>query len=284
MRGKRLINELIIINLTRWRGIMERNSPRRWGRRGIATATPIVIIAIIVVIVLGAWGLGLFGAPDEENDGSGNNGPDVSTPQKSVLLELFVTTTCTACPSAEETLQRMYDKDKYDFHWVTMVMDMNLDANSRSGVFGVTAVPTAVLDGGSDKVLGSKPENLYAAMFDDASKTNAHNLTLNGSIQFFENQVNLTVELKNNDVLAGFNGSVVAYVTEPVSRYKNHVGDPIPFGFLDYALYEFLDLPPASQWSNQTVWKGTNISEDNIAVVVVAFNEGASAQTAITLT
>jgi len=68
----------------------------------------------------------------------------------SVMMELFVTTWCDRCPAAEEASTELNLEYRENFNYVSMICDVNDDADQRSEDYLVETYPTAVFDGGDE--------------------------------------------------------------------------------------------------------------------------------------
>ena len=257
----------------------EKGSPgisEKWVTAALAS---FIIIILLVVALSQGWLLSPpeGGSPDDGGPDDGSSGHD-----KSVLIELFVTPGCTACPPAEETLDKMYDKDVYNFSLVTMILDINMEAQNRAIEFNVEYVPTSVVDGGLRKKVGPKSEAEYASDISYAASQDARNITVTSSFQTSGNQLNISITVRNNNQ-STFSGTVRAYVVEPESRYLASNGHAIPYGFLGYAVEAGINIPGGNEWSSYPQWTGTNINPDNIAVVIAVFGSDGRCQFAETL-
>ena len=176
----------------------------------------------------------------------------------------------------------MYDKGAYNFSLVAMVLDINLEAQNRAIEFDVEYVPTSVVDGGLRKKVGPKSETEYASDINHAASQDAVNLTVTSGYTVNGNTIDVSVTVLNNEH-STFSGRVRAYIVEPDSRYQATNGHSIPYAFLGYAVNADVNIPGGNEWSSYPTWTGTNINEDNIAVVIAAFNSDGKCQFATTL-
>jgi hypothetical protein len=244
----------------------------------------LVSFIIIILLLAAAFSQGwLFSPFGNGNLDNGGPTPDEGSGAiKPVLVELFVTTSCTSCPTAEDTLSSMYDQGTYNFSFVSMIVDMNQAAYVRANSFGISGVPTSILDGGVRAQVGAKSAFTYANDINYAARMFSSNLTITSGFQTSGNQLNLSITVLNNNQ-SSFSGTVFVYVVEPESRYLASNGHSIPYGFLGYALEANVNIPGSNEWSSYPQWTGTNINPDNIAVVIAVFGSDGRCQFAETL-
>ena len=201
----------------------------------------------------------------------------------SVMMELFVTTWCDRCPTAEEASTELNLEYTENFHYVSMICDVNDDADQRSEDYLVETYPTAIFDGGDEEdrdsendTSGEKDKDRYEWHIENC-----------GSRDVSATPVDLTVEVTDQgdgnitvSYSATYTGNsqwfdchIRVYVTERVSRHPNVDDEPIPYGFLDYAFDEDIRLYPQIEQNDQTTVDTEGGEFDNIVVVGAIFDK-----------
>ena len=250
------------------------------------------ILSIIVVLIISALLLmpsGFFNKNNANNneeineyndkDNSEINNNEDNSNKNSVankkkdfsLCELFVTTNCGACPSAEENLKSIYEEKKYNFHYVTMITDKNNDANDRANDYGIQYVPTAEFNGGSIEKVGSKSIEEYKNDIKTCLNEKGLNVSIEVSmVKVDEDTINVKVEEFSNQ---SFEGYLRVYVVEKESRYKNSEDEQIPYGFLGYAFDKEIKLYTNETKNEENEWNEDNIDYENLIVIGTIFDK-----------
>ncbi len=204
----------------------------------------------------------------------------------SVMLELFVTTWCDRCPSTEDASVELNMEYGTNFNFVSMITDVNDDADDRKDDFAVTTHPTAIFDGGyrDDRTTENETEETdkerYEGHIEDCGERSVDNTPVDLSVDV-EDEGDGVVRVSYSATYTGtgsqwFDSHIRVYVTERVSRYENLEEEPIPYGFLDYAFDEDLRLITQVEQSDQTTIdtdSGDNWDFDNIVVVAAIFDK-----------
>jgi len=201
----------------------------------------------------------------------------------SVLLELFVTTWCERCPTAEEASTELNLEYVDNFHYVSMVCDEVDEADQRSEDYLVETYPTAVFDGGyeddrdsENDTSGEKDKERYENAIESCGNRDVSSTPVDLTVGVTD-QGNGNVEVSYSATYTGndqwFDCHIRVYVTERVSRWPNDEGDPIPYGFLGYAFDEDLRLINQFEQSDQTTYDTDDGEFDNIVVIAAIFDK-----------
>lgn len=206
-----------------------------------------------------------------------------------VDCELFVTTWCHFCPTAEEQLKDIFENDGYPFWFVSMITDVNDKANDRANDYHITGVPTAEFDGGYIERRGAQSDkSQYEQDIEDCGARDVPDVTLNVWMEREgDDKIKVNIKMKYNDDMPlgeDYRGHIRAYIAEVVSRYNNSEDEPIPFGFLDYAFDEEVTLTPHEWYEDSSTWDASdagfnNTDYNNLVVILILFNRGAPYQT-----
>lgn len=75
---------------------------------------------------------------------------------------------------------------------------------------------------------------------------------------------------------ADFDGKVMIYVVEPISRWQDANLDNYSYGFLDFAIDASFSLPDKDMYSQTVIWDANaagfeNVTVDNIMVIAAVF-------------
>jgi len=204
-----------------------------------------------------------------------------------VLLELFVTTWCDRCPTSEEASVELNMEYGEHFSFVTMICDVNDDANARSEDYLVETYPTAIFDGGDEDdrasendSSGESDKDRYEGHIESCGgrDVDATPVDLSVDVQDLgdgEVRVSYSATYTNTDPTASqwFDCHIRVYVTERVSRYNNLEDEPIPYGFLDYAFDEDLRLLNQAEQTDQVDVDTDGGEFDNIVVIAAIFDK-----------
>jgi hypothetical protein len=202
-----------------------------------------------------------------------------------VFAEYATTTWCPNCPPASEGLFDVYNSSEYDFHYVTLVSDVNPNAQTRSwqGYFNM-AIPSVYVDGGYSNLIGSagsSTASVYSGMIEESGLRDVSDVDLETSVSWEGNAkmtITVTVTNNQNSVYIGF---LKTYVTEIVSRWNDYSGAPYHYAFLDFAMNNIFFLGPQQSKTMIAEWDGTSdhngitfedITQDNIKVVSSLFH------------
>jgi hypothetical protein len=250
-----------------------------------STAQTFAFILIVLTLALTSIPVGM----GEGQSSDAGESPETESVLKgddfthSVMMELFVTTWCDRCPTAEEASTELNLEYGENFYYVSMICDVNDDADSRSEDYYVETYPTAVFDGGDEDDRGSENDTSGDS---DKERYEDH-VEACGSRDVSDTPVTLTVDVAdggggNVDVSysATYTGNsqwldahLRVYVTEQTSRHMNLEDEPIPYGFLDYAFDEDVQLYPQIEQTESTSVDTDGGEFDNIIVIAALFDK-----------
>jgi len=229
-----------------------------------------------------------------------------------VLGEYGTATWCGHCPPVSEALWSIYNEGTRDFVYVSLVADMNSEADQRCEELGLTGYPTVFYDGGYTKVVGESPssdpedeEARQEAAMDMAGQRKVPNMDLslnvvwNGDASMtitisatnnvidteltempdeLTNQRNVTFKWKaTSGESSNDDWHIRVYVTEIISRWNDYNGNPYHFGFLGYAINKPVTIGPGDTYTETVEWDGAahgygDITQDNIMVIAAIFD------------
>jgi hypothetical protein len=190
---------------------------------------------------------------------------------KKVIGELFVETTCPACPKAENDLKSI-ESQRDDFYLVSLVVDKNQDALSRFvNTYKLRYTPTTVFDGGYREEVGAVRIDNYTRDINECKNSPATPVEISGNVVSKSGSratvsVNVVVGDKN------FNGNVKAFVIDKNSNWKNTAHERIPNAFLGYLPNDDISLSNGNiDKTGQWKMDGTK-SFSELAVVIAIYD------------
>lgn len=199
-----------------------------------------------------------------------------------VFIEEGTTTWCPNCPNAAKALHTLYNSGEYPFYYVALVIDKNPIAQNRFwSRYRATAIPTIFFDGGFNQTVGGgstpgQAELRYRPFIEQAGARTVHPLELTSNvIGHGDATLDISVTVKNTGSKP-YLGFVSSYVTEIISRWIDHSGEPYHFGFLDYAIRKIVFLGPQKSRTFTVTWDGAaqhgdltfpDIVDNNIMVI-----------------
>lgn len=196
----------------------------------------------------------------------------------SVVLELFVTTWCGNCPSAEAVAKQLNSEYAQNFVFVSMVTDVNDKAGERSDDYQVLAIPDGVFDGGYRREVGSQSDtSTYEGHIEDCGNRDAPDIEL--SVETVDNEdgtMDVSYSATYNDMYPFYDTHLRVYITERNSRYLDTEGHAIPYGFIDYAFDEDIRLTAQVETTDTATWQYDdyeNASFSNFVVIATLFDK-----------
>ncbi len=205
----------------------------------------------------------------------------------SVVLELFVTTWCQYCPDGEVEAARLNLIYKQNYHFMSMVTDVNDEAEARGDDYAVNSYPSAIFDGDYREDRTGNPDS-YEGHIEACGERNVAPITLTVSLED-EGDGNVRVGYS-----ATYTGTTWPWqdvnlkvaMVEPISRYKNLHNESIPYGFVDYAFDKDITLYSQTEQSESTTWDASDCDLSNLIVIGAVYDSltGYGLQTASTET
>ena len=204
-----------------------------------------------------------------------------------VFAEYATTTWCPNCPTASEALNEIYESNEYPLNFITLISDVNPNAQERSRDYFTIAIPTVYFDGGNTLYVGNAgsilaTKNKYIQQIEEnGARTPKSSIAIESTASWKGNakiDISITVTNEGNSF---YFGKVRTYVSEIESRWIDYDGNPYHNGFLSYAFDDILFLTPGSSKTFTTTWDGTadyngitfgDITEDNIIINTAVFH------------
>jgi len=203
-----------------------------------------------------------------------------------VLLELFVTTSCQFCPAAEEAAVGYSMEYGEHFVFVSMVCDPNDGGNEkadqRKDDYAVNSYPSAIFDGGyrdersgntdyedDIEASGDREPVAHVDLSVDAEDNGDGTMDVSYSATYTD----------TNPLVPVFRSRLRVYIVEKVSRYPNKEGHQIPYGFIDYAFDQDLDLASQMEDSDTVTWdysEDENATFENFVIIGAVFDKPSS--------
>ena len=208
-----------------------------------------------------------------------------------VLAEDITAGWCPPCPKASDNLKNIYDSGDYPFYFVCLITQdknqstVNEDANDRArDDYNIKAYPTVMFDGGYREVVGgSDDESTYREPIEECGARKVPTLEISLTANHIGGaKLEITAEILNDNP-EKYTGHLRVYITEIESRYNDYNGNPYPFGFLDYAFNENVEIEAGSTLVKSETWDGAehqdglgnsfaDFKQGNIMVIATVFN------------
>ena len=218
-----------------------------------------------------------------------NNGENISIFQgHNVFAEYVTATTCYMCPPASTALHDLDQSSTQPFSYVTLVFDVNKNAQNR-GWYGykTVAVPTVYFDGGFLNFVG-KAETVNATMDEyqnlieeSNTRQTIKDITLQTTATWNgDAEISIQITITNNEQLP-YIGFFKTYVAEITSRWNDFSGNPYHNAFLDFAINRPIVLLPkqtktiTAQWDGKENHNGISfpdITQNNTMITSAVFH------------
>jgi hypothetical protein len=181
-----------------------------------------------------------------------------------VLAEDLTGTWCQYCPGASEGLTNIYNSGDYEFYFVSLIEDVNDEANSRcTDDYNVAGYPTVMFDGGYEEVVGAgdDAESNYRDAIESCGARSVPDIELMITAEpLGDAEIDIGVQIVNNED-SDYSGDLRVFITEIDSRYDDYDGNPYPFAFLDYAFDQSINIPAGSYFEDSTTWDGALVQD-----------------------
>jgi len=205
--------------------------------------------------------------------------------ERMVVGEYFSRSDCPDCHKANVRMADVYYEGDHEFIYVTLIVNKNDLADERMDRYQPVgrSYPTVEFDGGYLEEVGLATIQEYSDDVIDCEDRNIPELTLELEMHpLGDDSIRVKVRVRLDESEDAFGVNVIAYVVEPLSRYKDSSNYRYRFGFLDKAIDADPRLEPGHWWTNETVWVGSehndtngndfgDISYDNVNIVCAVF-------------
>ena len=201
-----------------------------------------------------------------------------------VLLELFVTTWCGYCPSAEAVAKQLSAEYGEHFAFVTMVTDVNDKASERNDDYQVMAIPDGVFDGGYRREVGGQDgTDTYEGHIEDSGNRDPMaDVDLEVSaVDNGDGTMDVTYGATYQDAFLFYDAYLRVYIVEKNSRYPDKDGHAIPYAFIDYAFDQDVRLIPQVEMNETMTWEwanNENATFDNYVVIGALFDKSSGVE------
>ena len=251
----------------------------------------ILPICVIGVLLLSGFGAVALNSDEEKLDVeaidyelSSNERLDFT---HNVLGEYGTATWCGYCRYAHGALKELYAEGELDFHYVSLVSDMNSKASQRCGELGLTGYPTVFWDGNYRKNIGAgsipSAKAAYISSINSCGNRIVEDIDIDLVVSWLGGtEMQIDVSVDNNEA-STYGGRIRVYITEIVSSmgWYDTGGQLYTFPLLDYAFNEVISIPAGDSWDDSTTWDGSangfsSVTEDNIMIIAAVFNSNSN--------
>jgi len=237
------------------------------------------------IIVDDAEGNGPIGNPTK--DGSKYYTIEVSLPGEDLTHYVFIeegtVTWCSDCPVVRDIIHSLFESGKYDFYYVSMVLDQNEIAQDRlKNDYNILGYPTLYIDGGFSVITEYKNDkSIYEEAIKRAESRDASKINVSVNAEYLKNSDEIVTNIiVNNYENETYTGNLRVYLTEINSRWLNKYSElpkPYHYGFIDYIINRELTVEPYDT-ANFTVKKKltdfpfSDLDPENLMVIAAVFN------------
>jgi len=191
-----------------------------------------------------------------------------------VLVEEATGTWCNNCTAVADILHEMYESNKYNFYYVSMVEDKNSKAHDRCEQdYNIYGYPTVYIDGGYEVIVGEQEKSIFEEKITAAENRDvpAISLEVSADLDDATNQSAITITLDNYESET-YTGVLRVYLTEKIS-WPNYDGKAYHFGFIDYII-EDKDVSIGSDGREIVTqsYDTSMLDVDNLMIVAAIFN------------
>ena len=208
---------------------------------------------------------------------NGDNGDDEFV--HTVFIEEATATWCAPCTQVAAILHDLYETENYQFHYVSMVNDVNDGAKERlENDYNNLGFPTVYVDGGYKVIFTAEDKSVYENMISAALIRNTPNLRVSVNAEFDNVTNEMTIDiLVENEEKETYTGRLRVYLTEITSRWADHDGIPYSFGFLDYIINQEISIGAGDNAVIQKTEKisdfgFSNLDPENLKIFAVVFS------------
>ena len=237
------------------------------------------------IIVNDAAGNGPIGSPS--NDGSKYYTIEISPPGEDLIHNVFIeegtVTWCSDCPAVRDTIHSLFELGKYNFYYVSMVLDENEKAQNRlENDYNILGFPTLYVDGGFSVVTEYKDEeSLYAQAIQHAESRDVNKINVTVNAEYLKDSdeiaTNIVIENYENET---YTGHLRVYLTEINSRWINKYSEmpkPYHYGFIDYIIdkditVEYYDSIEFETKNKLTDFYFSDLDPENLMVIAAVFS------------
>ena len=200
----------------------------------------------------------------------------LSSVNKKVIGELFVTTSCPYCAITEGDLSGI-ESQRNDFYFVTFVADKNQDAYYRyKQISQNQGTPDTEFDGGYRSELGAVNSSKFIDDIEACKQNPGTPVDINAQIvSKTEGKASVSIYVNIGD--KNFNGNIKAFVIDKDSQWKNVRGESIPNAFVGYLLNDDISLSGGNvEKTGQWKMDGTK-SFSELAIVIAVYDSSGHA-------
>lgn len=193
--------------------------------------------------------------------------------QRYVFIEECSYESCSNCPDVSDSLHKLYESGKYNFHYVTLVEE-DTDASNRMQEYNVEAYPVVFVDGGYQVFLGTKDKATYQNAIDDAFERETPNIKINLTAEYDETDKKIDINVQIiNDENSEYKGKLKVYLAEIVSTsYQDSDGNQYNHAFLEFAINKDVTISANSDKTETKTIDGNIFDPENLLVYAVVFS------------
>jgi len=191
-----------------------------------------------------------------------------------VFIEEGTATWCKNCPTIAENLHELFEENKYNFYYVSMIEDKNTNAQNRiKNDYNIYFYPSLYIDGGYDLLSGEQTKETILEKINKAGNRDVPKIRINLSSELKVNDSNIktTVLIKNfEDEI--YEGRLKLYLTQRNSfSYFGGEGN-YHFGFEKYIYNELIEVLSKEEKTIDVDLEIGSYDPDNLMIIGVLFD------------
>jgi hypothetical protein len=204
-----------------------------------------------------------------------------------VFIGVATSQTCAPCHTWNQNLHSAYESGIHDFEYAEMIrydndgQILNYKADEWASGYVIGSYPTSIFDRDYQRIVGDHPEDLADAL-DICGNREVANISANMTLNWMGNATfEVNISIQNNEGNQ-YDGHILAFITEIISRYNTDGGDPYNFGFLDFAFDKNISISSGGEYTDSIVWNGNDhedahgdnfgdIAKGNIQVTMIVY-------------
>ncbi|HEC81763.1 MAG TPA: thioredoxin family protein, partial [Thermoplasmatales archaeon] len=190
--------------------------------RGVGLVEKGVVVTVFLMLMIPS-----LAAYDLQKGEDGNTGKAYT---HTVFVEVATGQFCGPCHYWNQNIHEAYESGNYDFEYVEMIAwdhsssILNDEAYAWSQLYGITAVPTSILDGDYRRIVGNYPDQLPDALNACGSRSVADVSASLIVLWLGDATIKVNIDIQNNEPTV-YNGYIRVPIVEMVSRYDTAYGD-----------------------------------------------------------
>jgi hypothetical protein len=157
---------------------------------------------------------------------------------------------------------------------VTLIKTVDKAVKRLDNEYNLFGLPTVYVDGGYKVLMGGLHEKSeYAQAIREAEARNVPKI----KVEINSEYDNLTNKLVSNVVVVNrednnYNGQLIVYLTEIISRWSGPEGEPYHYGFVDYIINKDITIGVNDEFTINNSREILDLDPENLMIISAVFN------------